>query len=699
MAVLEKIRVRMGVFITVIIGIALLSFIVDAQTLQSAISMFTSKYDVGEMNGKAISYQEFQKKVDYFTKIQQMTTGQASLDDQGQEMVNESAWQDLMGDYVLLPAMEDAGVRVGEEELLDLTQGTAISPVLSSQQTFIGQDGTFDRNKLVEFIKAIPSDETGNLGLYWNFLEKNIKNNQMLTKYFSLLDKSSFSSPVEIKRAIAENNITSDVSFVIQPFGFMPDTTVVVSQQEIKDYYNKNKEKFEMNASRDVDYVVFEVIPSAEDVKLAKEDIDKVYEEFATTTNLRTFLARNSEKQLSQYLFKEGELSAISPALDSFAFNSPITAVLPVYQEGNIFRAARISAVKNVPDSVFVEHILLDNRTPEVAQAKADSLIKMLDGGANFQTLAAENSLDQNPNVAPGELGWMTQLMTIPGLDTCFTAPVNKAIKVSTEYGLHIVKTSKRTTPVKKVQIAILEKSAVASKQTFQEYYSKANELASKSDGNLEKFREVVKEMNLAVIPAVGIEEGAKTVATYNNARPLSRWIYEAKKGDVSQIISLDNKYFFVMAVTGVREAGIQSFEAMKENIKSVLMMEKTNDKMHQNVKEKLNGVTNIETVAEILGTTVSRQSGVSFGAMGAQSMDPIFIGAVAGASENKLTGPVKGNLGIYVFNVDMRTQGEFFTEQDAKLKNRQMNSFKLQQLQGIFEKKAGVEDNRLKFF
>jgi len=153
------------------------------------------------------------------------------------------------------------------------------------------------------------------------------------------------------------------------------------------------------------------------------------------------------------------------------------------------------------------------------------------------------------------------------------------------------------------------------------------------------------------------------------------------------------------MAVTGVREAGIQSFEAMKENIKSVLMMEKTNDKMHQNVKAKLNGVSNIETVAEILGTTVSRQSGISFGAMGAQSMDPVFIGAVAGASENKLTGPVKGNLGIYVFNVDMRTQGEFFTEQDAKLRNRQMNSFKLQQLQGIFEKMAKVEDNRLKFF
>ena len=699
MAVLEKIRVRMGVFITVIIGIALLSFIVDAQTLQSAISMFTSKYDVGEMNGKAISYQEFQKKIDYFTQIQQMVTGQASLDEQGQEMVNESAWQDLMGEYVLIPSIENAGIGVGEEELLDLTQGTSISPVLMREQSFMGQDGSFDRNKLVEFVKAIPQDESGNLATYWSFLEKSIKNDQMVTKYISLLDKSTITSPVEMKRVIAENNTTSDVSFVMQPFGFMPDTTVTVSQQEIKDYYNKNNAKFDMKASRDIDYVVFEVIPSAEDIKLAKEDIEKVYEEFTTTTNLKSFLARNSEKQLSDYLFKQGELASISPALDSFAFSAPLTAVLPVFQEGNTFRAARINAIKSVADSVFVEHILLDNSAPEVAMAKADSLIKLIDGGADFQTLAAENSLDKNPYVAPGELGWMTQLMKLPGLDTCFTAPLNKPLKVATNYGLHIVKASKRTAPVKKVQIALLEKSAVASKQTFQDYYSKANELASKADGKMEQFQAAVKEMNLSVVPAVGIEEGAKTVATYNNARPISRWIYEAKKNDVSQIISIDNKYFFVVAVTGVREAGIQPFDAIKDNIKTVLQMEKTNEKFFQSVKEKLAGTNSIETVAEILGTTVSKQSGISFGAMGAQSMDPVFIGAATSAPENKLTGPVKGNLGIYLFNVDARTQGEFFTEQDAKMRSGQMFSYKLQQLLSIFEKTGKVKDNILKFF
>ena len=699
MAVLEKIRVRMGVFITALIGIALLSFIIDAQTFQSAISMFTSKYDVGEMNGKAISYQDFQKKIDYFTKIQQMVTGQSSLDEQGQEMVNESAWHELMGEYVILPSIESAGIRVGEEELIDLTQGSSISPILTREQTFVGPDGSFDRSKLVEFVKAIPQDESGNLALYWSFLENSIKNDQMFTKYIALLDKSTIINPVEMKRVIAENSITSDVSFVIQPFGFMPDTTMTVSQQEIKDYYSKNKHNFDMKASRDIDYVVFEVVPSEDDIKLVGEDIEKVYEEFSTTSNLKLFLARNSEKPLSDYLFKQGELAAISPALDSFAFSAPLTAVLPIYREGNTFRAARIFAVKNIADSVFVEHILIDNREPVAAQAKADSLISLLNAGANFQTLAAENSLDKNPKVAPGELGWMTQLMKLPGLDTCFTAPLNKPLTVTTSYGLHIVKASKRTAPVKKIQLALLEKSAVASKNTFQEYYSKANELASKSAGKFDKFQETVKEMNLAVVPAVGIAEGAKTVATYNNARPISKWIYESKKGDVSQIISIDNKYFFVVAVTGVREAGIQPLDAIKENIKTTLQMEKTNEKFQQTIKDKLAGVSNIETAAEILGTTVSRQSGISFGAVGAQSMDPVFIGAVAGANENKLTGPVKGNLGVYVFNVDARSQGEFFTEQDAKMKSAQFFSYKLQQIQSIFEKSGKVKDNRLKFF
>lgn len=190
MAVLEKIRVKMGVFISIVIGIALISFIVDADTLQSAVSMFSSKYNVGEMNGKKITYQDFQKKVEYFTQIHQMASNSSTMDEQTQEMINQSAWQDFLSEYVLVPAIENAGLNVGEKEMLDLTSGNAISPVLAREQSFVGENGQFDKNRLVEFIKAIPSDNSGNLEKYWNYLEKNIKNEQMFTKYISLLAKS-----------------------------------------------------------------------------------------------------------------------------------------------------------------------------------------------------------------------------------------------------------------------------------------------------------------------------------------------------------------------------------------------------------------------------------------------------------------------------------------------------------------------------
>lgn len=699
MAVLEKIRVKMGAFITIIIGIALLSFIVDADTLQSAVSMFSSKYDVGEMKGESISYKDYQKKIDYFTQIHQMATGSTSLDEQTQEMVNQGAWQDIMTEKVLLPAIKDAGLDVGDEELFDLSQGNQISPVLTREQAFLGADGRFDKNKLAEFIRAIPTDESGKLGTYWNYLENTMKNDQMFSKYVSLLAKSSVMNPVELKRSIDENNITSDVSFIIQPYGYEIDTTIAVSKQEIREYYNKNKRNFEQKASRDIEYVVFEVVPSQEDINLSRQDIDKVYEEFATSANLKSFLAKNSEKQLNPYFFKKGELSSISPILDSFAFGSSPAAVLPVFQEGNTFRAARINSVKNIPDSVFVQHILLDGRDKTVAQATADSLIKVLDGGANFMEVAMANSLDKNPNTIPGELGWMTQNYMIPGFDTCFTATTGKLFKLESQYGLHIIKIREKTAPVKKVQLAILEKSAVASKETFQKYYSQANDLASKSAGKVENFNKLIKEMNLVSIPAMGIAEGAKTVATYKNAREISKWTFSAKRGEVSQIISIDNKYFFVATVTAIREEGIPSLEAMEKSITNILKREKSNELMLAKVKEMVKGINNLDEMATKLGTTVSKQSGISFGSMGSQSFDPGFVGSVAGAKENTISGPVKGNIGVYIFNVDARQTGAFFTENDAKAKAAQVFTYQLQLLQGVFEKGGDVQDHRARFF
>jgi len=699
MAVLEKIRVKMGAFITLIIAVALLSFIIDPGTLQSAVSMFSSKYDVGEMNGNSITYQEYQKKIDYFTKIYQLTSGSSTMNEESQEYVNQSAWQALLTDNVLLPVMDKAGVKVGEDEMVDLSQGATISPVLQRERAFLGEDGQFDRAKLVQFIKQIPQDNTGDLSTYWKYLESNIKNEQVFSKYLSLLAKSSIYNPVELRRAIEENNVTSDVSFVIQPYGFAPDSTITVSKQEIREYYNKNKQLLEQKASRDIEYVVFDVVPSKRDLEFAKNSIDNVYQEFTTTDNLKNFLAKNSDKPLDSYYYKAGELASVSPVLDSFAFKSPVSSTLPVYLEGNTYLAARVNSIKQVSDSVFVQHILIQGADKATTQAKADSLVKVLGTGADFATLAAQYSADKNPKALPGDLGWMTQQTTIPGFEVCFDMVPGKLTTLETNYGVHIVKVKEKTKPVTKVQLAILVKEALASKETFQTFYATANDLATKSEGKIEKFNAAVKEQKLTTLPATGIEAGAKTVATYKNAREISRWAYEAKVGDVSQIIALDNKYFFIVALTAANEAGIPELEAVEAKIAEVVKKEKSEQKAVAQVAEKIKGLATIDQIATALGSTVSKQSGISFGAQGSQSFDPKFIGAVSGSEVNKLVGPVGGTVGVYVFNVDARQTGAFFTEDDAKAKNNQILSYKMQMLSPILEKAASVKDNRAKFF
>ena len=695
MAVLEKIR-GMGIFISVIIGLALLSFIIDPSTLQTAMSVFSSKYDVGRMNRKSISYQNYVQKVDYYSNIHQITSGSSSLDDQSVEMVQQRAWQDLLDELVIFPAIRKAGITLGNEELFDLTQGREISIALQQEPIFLDEAGIFSRSKLIEFVQMTGFDPSGMTARYWEYLESNIFQAQMYIKYFSLLEKSNILSNIELRRSIEENNTTSDVSFMVKLASFSSDTSITVSSQEIRDYYEKNKAQFEQVAGRDIDYVQFSISPSLADIDRTQKEFERYYEEFGTTDNVRAFLARNSERAFDPFYYKAGELFSISPVLDSFAFKAGLSDVLPVTNEGETFFSARLLSVKPLPDSAFVQHILIGATQME----RADSLVDVIRRGGNFDALATQFSL-LPPGVPerPSELGWITSQMYGGVLDSCLTAPLNTPFRVSSQYGIHILKVTQRTKPVKKVQIAVYERSAVAGKETFQFFYNQANELAVKSNNKGALFNQIANENSWPVFPAYGILEGAKTVANIPNSREISRWAYDAKVGEVSPIISIDNKYFVVVTLTAVQDKGFAPLSAKRFEIEAELRREKEVKKMAQNLIPLMAQAADIEELAELAGATVSRQTGLSFGSFGMQQFEPKLIGAVAGAREGILSGPVEGMMGAYAFIVDERQTGEFFSIDDAKRQQYQMSSQQNQMALYALSKGANVEDNRAKFF
>ena len=660
MAVLETIRVKLGILITVLIAVALLSFIIDPSTLQS-VTASSSKYDVGEIDGNSISYTDFQADVDRFTAINEVMTGTSSLNEEQQAAIRDAAWQSLLDQYLLVRNAEKAGIHVGDEEMVALVSGDMASPVISQNSMFFDENGNFSKEMVLEFVNYINTDQTGRLKLYWDYLQKTAKTQQYYEKYMSLFTQSDFANALMMTEEIAENNNTFDVEFVMVPVGIVQDTTITVSDSEIKKYYESHKKFYKQQASRDIEYVVFEVVPSAEDIASANQDLVEVYEEFGTTENMKAFLMSNSDRQYDAHWYKAGELNTVSAEINDFVFGKNNKGVSEVFQNGNTFRAVRVLESANVPDSVYVRYV------PEASE-NVDSLLNTV------------------------EPMWITE---VPGYEDVMTAKKNSKVTVS---GL-VFQVLDRTAPVAKKRVAILEKEAVASKETVNGYYSQANTFATKAAGKYESFQKALTEEGVYAHPYNRMLESADMLGSIDNTKEVTRWAFEAKVGEVSNIITIDNNYFIVAALTGARKDGYTDVREVAPSIKAMLTAEKESAKKVAEVSEKIAGLTDMEAIAEALGTNVSTKTGVAFSSLTTQGLDPKFIGAASVAEEGKISGPVAGGIGVYVFKVTGRDTGAFFTEDDAKLRDAQMAQYKTQMILPVMMDDADVKDNRARFY
>ncbi len=660
MAVLETIRVKFGVVITVLIAVALLSFIIDPTTLQSVSSSMSSKYDVGEIDGKAISYTDYQADVEKFTAINEIMTGSSAQNEQQHASIRDAAWQALVDKYLFEKNAKKAGIHVGVEEMNDIIAGNIDSPVFTQNPAFLDENGVFSTDMVREFLSYKDSDQTGRLQLYWDYLVESAKTQEVYAKYLSLFTQSNVTNALMLSDKIAENNNTFDVEFVMVPFGYAMDSTIVVSADEIKAYYNAHKKFYKQQASRDIEYVVFEVKASDSDIAAANQALVDVYDEFATTTNMKSFLLANSDRAYSESWYKAGELNTVAKVVNDYAFGDN-ASVSEVLSNGNTFYAVRVMESAMVPDSVYVKYV------PATAE-NVDSLF----------------------NVA--EPMWITQ---VPGYEAVMTAAKNSKVTVN---GL-VFNVLDRTAPVAKKKVAVLEKTAVASKETVNGYYAQANTFATKSAGKYENFQKALEEEGVYAHPVNKMLESADRLGSIEHTKEVTRWAFEAKKGEVSNIFTIDNNYFVVAALKGVHEEGYVPVSEVSSQINSILYSEKTGEKMAAQVAEKIAGLSDMQAIADALGTTVSSKSGVAFSNMTAQGLDPKFIGAASVAEDGKVYGPLTGSIGVYVYKVTGRDTGAFYTEDDAKMADAQMTQYSTQMLLPVMMDDAEVKDNRARFY
>lgn len=697
MAVLEKIRVKFGILISVVIALALLSFIIDPNTISQVASSMSSKYRVGKINGNSVSYQDFDNELNYQNRIFEYMYRRNANTDQEMEYVRNMAWKTFVDRYMFLANARKAGIQVGESELVDLTSGDMVSPLIS--QIFVDETGAFSKDMLSNYLQSMQYDQSGQARMFWDYLQNTVTTDQYYVKYNSLFSAGDFINPLMMTNEIAENNNSVGVEFVMLPYGYQRDTTIEISDAEIKSYYKAHKKLYRQTASRDIEYVVFEVKPSKTDISDANHKIVGVYDEFSSTDNVKSFLMKNSDRQYVDEWYKKGELRTVSSDIDDFVFDKANgkDAVSEVLTKDNTFYVARIMDSAMVPDSVFVKGVLLQGVQTELA----DSLLNVLKTGKdNLGNVAAQYSAFNNPQGEPGEYGWMTKNTMFPGLESIFTARTGSFYTVETNYGVHIIEVTDRTAPVLKKKVAILEKEALPSGNTINEYYVQANELATKSDGKYENFKKTADEEGLAILTRNNLREGEENIGSINDrTKEVSKWAYEAREGKVSNVLNINNDYYIVAALKKVHKDGYTPVAEAASGIRSILYNQKLGEKKAAEVASKIEGLGSMEAIAEALGTSVSTREGISFSSYMNQGLDPKFIGAVSVAEEGVISAPLAGTIGVYVYKVTSHDTGASFTEDDVKNRAAQMAYYESQSLLPVMMQDADVEDNRARFF
>jgi len=686
-------RDKFGIAISVLIALSLLYFIAPMDDLMT---LFGKPQNVGEIAGQAVSYEDFLAEVDKCTTINEIITGSSVQNEQTQQQIRNAAWQEFLDRYMFIKNAKAAGISVGKDEIVALTTTEDASPIVTGNPVFADNKGAFSPEKVVEFVQNISNDPSGNLSTYWKYIQNTIHTQQFYAKYAALFTASAYANQLQKDADVAMNNTTATVDYVLAPYSFEKDSTITVSKAEIKKYYNAHKENYKQKANRDIEYVVYEVEPSTSDIANTYAQMEEAWKGFAAAENVKTYLLKNSDRQYSEYWYKNGELKSINSDIDAFVSKNN-SGVSPIYTEGNTYYSAKVVETAKIADSVYVKHILLQGAD---AKKQADSLLRVINKGGNFSALAAQYSVDQSSADGGelGNIGWMTQTYIIPGFESAFTAAPGKAFILNTQYGTHIAQVVKKTAPVLKKRVAILEKTAIASKETFNNYYAKANTFATIAGGTYEGYQKAVDSLGI-YSHSLKVTEATSNYGAIDNAKEITRWVFDNKAGKASNIITVNNNYFFVVVVKTVRKDGYTALSEVAPAIEQMLYIKARNTAKEAEIAGKIAGKTSLEEIAEELGSTVSKDQNVSFATLGGSMIDPAALGAMYVANEGEIAGPVAGAAGVYVFKVTKRETGAFYTEEDAARMAEQKAQYSSQMILPEMMKAAEVEDNRERFF
>ncbi len=700
MSTLAKIRNRSGLLVG-IIALALLVFVLE-QAFQSKNSFFAGdRTKVAEIAGKDVNIQEFEARVEAALENEKNKSDKP-LDDNTVDNLKNQAWNQLLFEKIMQPHYDDLGITVSTDELFDMVQGK--EPHTSVKQAFTDpKTGEFNPAQVINFLKNMDNDKTGATRDRWLKFEAAIKQERIANKYNTIIKQGFYVTKNEAKRDHIAKGKTAKFSYLVKRYIDIQDSTIKVTDADLQKYYNENKNKYKQESTtRSFDFITYDVLPSKEDNINTEEQLKKLVDEFKTVTDDSSYVNGNSDVKFAERYSKKGELP---PMLDTVVFKAPIGTVMGPYFENNVYKLAKVMKVKMSSDSVKARHILIKIDGTDTAKymARADSIKNAIKKGKKFEDLAKLLSKDPGSGAKGGDLGWFAEGMMVPTFnDACFQGKKGDMPIVKSQFGIHIIEITDKKVETPKVMMAVIERNALPSSQTFQSYYQKASEFAGKNS-SVELFDKAVIDQGLNKRIAENIKDIDKNVNGLENSREVVRWAYneDTKKGSVSKVFELGNKYVIAI-LKDIKEKGVLPLESVKPAVELEAKKGKKAEQYIASFKGAITGASSLEQIAPKVNTKVEAVENQTFASSSIQGLgrEPQVVGTIFGIKANTISAPIKGESGVYVIKVTEVKEASTEINYD-EAKKQMLSGMKNRVDYEMFEAlkaKANIVDNRAKF-
>ena len=715
MAALGKIRSK-GAILVGAISVALVAFLAGDAARSCEGMKGESHQQIGKILGENISVQEYQKLIDEYQSAIKFTMQRDNLSEQELNQVKDQVWQQLVSSRVLEADAKKVGLTVTEKEIENvLSEGT--NPVLTQTPFVNQQTGRFDVNALKQFFdsynkaKAAKSPELDQMQTvydYWLFVEKNLRTQLLGQKYQALLASCVLSNKAEAKMAFKDNNEESQIQLASLAYSSVKDADVKISDDDLKAKYDELKPAFRQSVEmRDIKFVDYQIKASAADRKVVAKEMNDFQHQLATATDPSGVISKSgseisylglpvSSKAYQQY-------PDIASKIDSLSVGT--TGVFENSQD-NTLNVIRVFSKAQLPDSVQFRQISVGAATPDEARAKADSIQKALAGGADFEALAKRYGQTGEKAWFTGQQYEMAPTMSVDNrtfVNALLNGEVNATQNLALTQGNVILQVLDKKAFTTKTTAAIIKKPIDFSKDTRSNAYNRFSEFVAKSSSVAELEKNASKS-GYRVQSLNDLSTAEHYIGSIQGTHDALKWLFSAKQGEISPLYECgDNDHLLVVALTAVHPQGYRPWDDAQ--VKEVLKREVMKDKKAEMLMAKLKGVNSI-AAAQSKGAKVSMVNQITFSApafvQATGSVEPALSGAVAGTAAGKFSkAPVKGNAGVYVFQVVKKAMraGSKYNEAMVMQQTAQMNMQLISNFMQDLILKANVVDNRYLFF